>query len=236
MNNTPAPPKVNFWEQRANNAAARQQPNPITSKKFSQATPSTTNTSTEPAIDIFEQLNSPAIIINNNSFETTAIKLNRQNDLPVTIVCAYHPPRKPITVQDLHQIFQNRGHVLVAGDLNAKHTSWSPLTQQNTPGHIIRRFCDSTGYSLIAPPEPTRFHRNRRSTTIDIAICKVMTVTDCSSIPDLSSDHNPVLFEVSLDNFISSALSPYSFPNWYKFQEILINPFQEIQEFSTLSI
>ncbi|GFY68842.1 RNA-directed DNA polymerase from mobile element jockey [Trichonephila inaurata madagascariensis] len=143
------------------------------------------------------------VIINNNSFENTAIKLNRQSDPPVTIVSAYRSPRKPIDVEDLHQNFRNQGHVLVAGDLNAKHASWSPLTQHNTPGNIIRRFCDST--------------------TIDIAICKSMTVTDCSSISELSSDHNPVLFEVSLDNFTSPALSTYSFPNWYKFQELLTN-------------
>ncbi|GFU42657.1 hypothetical protein TNCV_164161 [Trichonephila clavipes] len=50
--------------------------------------------------------------------------------------------------------------------------SWSPLTQQNVPGTTIRRFCDSTGYALVAPSEPTRFHLNCRNTTIDIAICK----------------------------------------------------------------
>ncbi|GFS54447.1 RNA-directed DNA polymerase from mobile element jockey [Trichonephila inaurata madagascariensis] len=163
------------------------------------------------------------VIINNNSFENTAIKLNRQNDPSVTIVSAYRPPRKPIAVEDLHQIFRNQGHVLVTGDLNAKHASWSPLTQQNTPGNIIRRFCDSTGYSFIAPYEPTCFRRSYKSTTIDIAICKGMTVTDCLSISELSSDHNPVLFEVSLDNFSSPALSTYSFPNWYKFLELLTN-------------
>ncbi|GFT50080.1 nucleic-acid-binding protein from transposon X-element [Trichonephila clavipes] len=58
---TPPPPKVNFWEQRAKNAAARQQPNPSTSKKPSQASSSTANTSVESAEDIFEQLNSPAV-------------------------------------------------------------------------------------------------------------------------------------------------------------------------------
>ncbi|GFX42375.1 probable RNA-directed DNA polymerase from transposon X-element [Trichonephila clavipes] len=163
------------------------------------------------------------IFITNNSLETTAIQLIRQNDQPVTIVSAYRPPRKPFTEQDLHRIFRNQGYVLVAGDLNAKHASWSPHTQQNTPGNIIRRFCDRTGYSLAAPPEPTYFHRNTRSTTIDIAICKGMTVTDCSSIPELSSDHNPVLFEVSLDDYTSPSLSIYSFPNWYKFQDILTN-------------
>ncbi|GFQ76028.1 hypothetical protein TNCT_460571 [Trichonephila clavata] len=54
-----------------------------------------------------------------------------------------------------------------------------------------------------------------------MAICKGMTVSEVASIPELSSDHNPVLFEVSLDNFTSPALSTYAFPNWSKFQTIL---------------
>ncbi|GFS95018.1 putative RNA-directed DNA polymerase from transposon X-element [Trichonephila clavipes] len=110
------------------------------------------------------------IFINNNSLENTAIKLIRQNDQPVTIVSAYRPPRKPISDQDLHRIFRNQGYVLVAGDLNAKHVSWSPLTQQNVAGTLIRRFCDRTGYSFIAPPEPTHFHHSCPSKEINYSL------------------------------------------------------------------
>ncbi|GFR09935.1 probable RNA-directed DNA polymerase from transposon X-element [Trichonephila clavata] len=158
------------------------------------------------------------IIIQNNNLETTAIKIARQNDQPITIVSAYRPPRKPITALDLTKIFRNQGYVLVAGDLNAKHRSWSPQTQQNAAGSIVRKFCDTTGYTLNTPSEPTYFHGTTRNTTIDIAISKGMTVIDSTSIPELSSDHNPILFEVSLDNYTSPALS-----NWSKFQEILTN-------------
>ncbi|GFV19330.1 putative RNA-directed DNA polymerase from transposon X-element [Trichonephila clavipes] len=163
------------------------------------------------------------IVINNPSFETTAIKIERTNLQPITVISAYRSPRKPILIQDLHQLFRNQDYVLVAGDLNAKHASWSPIAQQNVAGHTIRRFCDSTGYSLNAPLEPTHFHKNLRNTVIDLAICKGMTITDVTSIPELSSDHNPVLFEVCLDNFTAPALSTYAFPNWKKFQEILTN-------------
>ncbi|GFX36250.1 RNA-directed DNA polymerase from mobile element jockey [Trichonephila clavipes] len=104
----------------------------------------------------------------------------------------------------------------------------SPIAQQNVAGHTIRRFCDSTGYSLNAPLEPTHFHKNLRNTVIDLAICKGMTITDVTSIPELSSDHNPVLFEVCLDNFTAPALSTYAFPNWKKFQEILTNSLPEL--------
>ncbi|GFW58917.1 nucleic-acid-binding protein from transposon X-element [Trichonephila clavipes] len=167
------------------------------------------------------------IVINNQSFETTAIKIERTNLQPITVISAYRSPRKPILVHDLHQLFRNQDYVLVAGDLNAKHASWSPIAQQNVAGHTIRRFCDSTGFSLNAPLEPTHFHKNLRNTVIDLAICKGMTITDVTSIPELSSDHNPVLFEVCLDNFTAPALSTYAFPNWKKFQNILTNSLPE---------
>ncbi|GFQ71183.1 RNA-directed DNA polymerase from mobile element jockey [Trichonephila clavata] len=161
------------------------------------------------------------IKINNPSFETSAIKIERPNNKTITVISAYRPPRKPLLPQDLHQLFRNQDYVLVAGDLNAKHAFWSPYAQQNVAGHTIRRFCDSTGFSLSAPLEPTHFHKSLRNTVIDLAISKGMTITEVSSIPELSSDHNPVLFEVSLDNFTSPALSTYAFPNWSKFQTIL---------------
>ncbi|GFR08033.1 RNA-directed DNA polymerase from mobile element jockey, partial [Trichonephila clavata] len=163
------------------------------------------------------------IKINNPSFETSAIKIERPNNSTITVISAYRPPRKPLLPQDLHQLFRNQNYVLVAGDLNAKHVSWSPNTQQNVAGHVIRRFCDSTGFPLSAPLEPTHFHKSLNNTVIDMAISKGMTITEVSSIPELSSDHNPVLFEVSLDNFTSPALSTYAFPNWSKFQTILTN-------------
>ncbi|GFQ78746.1 hypothetical protein TNCT_646101, partial [Trichonephila clavata] len=55
--------------------------------------------------------------------------------------------------------------------------------------------------ALNAPSEPTYFHGTTRNTTIDIAISKGMTVIDSTSIPELSSDHNPVLFEKGLSSF-----------------------------------
>ncbi|GFW85350.1 nucleic-acid-binding protein from transposon X-element [Trichonephila clavipes] len=59
------------------------------------------------------------IVINNQSFETTAIKIERSNLQPITVISAYRSPRKPILVHDLHQLFRNQDYVLVAGDLNA---------------------------------------------------------------------------------------------------------------------
>ncbi|GFX72142.1 hypothetical protein TNCV_111161 [Trichonephila clavipes] len=49
---------------------------------------------------------------------------------------------------------------------------WSPLTQQNVPGTTSEGSATTRVTPLVAPTEPTRFHRNCRNTTIDIAICK----------------------------------------------------------------
>ncbi|GFY56207.1 hypothetical protein TNIN_100141 [Trichonephila inaurata madagascariensis] len=73
----------------------------------------------------------------------------------------------------------------VAGDLNAKHASWSPHSTEHPRKYHKKILGDNTGYSLIAPSEPTFIRQNYNSTTIDIAICKGMTVTDCSSISEL---------------------------------------------------
>ncbi|GFY46833.1 mRNA cap guanine-N7 methyltransferase, partial [Trichonephila inaurata madagascariensis] len=45
-----------------------------------------------------------------------------------------------------------------------------------------------------------------------------MTAT---SISKLTSDHNPVNFDINLNNFTSPPLSIFAFPNWQKFQTIL---------------
>ncbi|GFX28827.1 nucleic-acid-binding protein from transposon X-element [Trichonephila clavipes] len=111
----------------------------------------------------------------------------------------------------------------------------TPAPPKNVAGNIIRRFCDSTGYSLIAPPEPTRFHRSSRSTTIDIAICKGMTVSDRSSIPELSSIHNPVLFEVCFDNYTSLPSVPTLFLTGLNSKILLLTPYQEIPKSPTLT-
>ncbi|GFY78783.1 uncharacterized protein TNIN_452901 [Trichonephila inaurata madagascariensis] len=69
------------------------------------------------------------------------------------------------------------------GDLKANQASWSPKPQQNVADHTIRRFCDSTGFTLNTPLEPTHFHKNLRNTVIDLAICKGRTIIDITSIP-----------------------------------------------------
>ncbi|GFR12042.1 uncharacterized protein TNCT_9411 [Trichonephila clavata] len=77
------------------------------------------------------------------------------------------------------------------------------------------------GISIHAPTEPTRFDAHGVNTTLDIALAKGLHAITSTSISELTSDHNPVNFDISLNSFSSPSLSTCSFPNWTNFQTVL---------------
>ncbi|GFQ93890.1 RNA-directed DNA polymerase from mobile element jockey [Trichonephila clavata] len=77
------------------------------------------------------------------------------------------------------------------------------------------------GISIHAPTEPTRFDARGVNNTLDIALAKGLHAITATSISELISDHIPVNFDISLNNFSSPSLSTCSFPNWTKFQTLL---------------
>ncbi|GFQ95596.1 hypothetical protein TNCT_421291 [Trichonephila clavata] len=77
------------------------------------------------------------------------------------------------------------------------------------------------GISINAPTEPTRFDAHGVNTTLDIALAKGLHAIASTSISELTSDHNPVNFDISLNYFSSPSLSTCSFPNWTNIQTVL---------------
>ncbi|GFV01773.1 hypothetical protein TNCV_1293891, partial [Trichonephila clavipes] len=76
-----------------------------------------------------------------------------KNDQPVTIVSAYRPQGKPLLRARSAPNLQPRLRPRRRRFGNAKHASWSPHTQQNTPEIL---FVDSaTELDTLSPP-----HRN----------------------------------------------------------------------------
>ncbi|GFR04781.1 probable RNA-directed DNA polymerase from transposon X-element [Trichonephila clavata] len=69
------------------------------------------------------------------------------------------------------------------------------------------------GISIHAADEPTRFDAYGVNTTLDIALAKGLPPMTTTSISELTNDHNPVNFDISLNNFTSPPLSTFLFPN-----------------------
>ncbi|GFW38623.1 probable RNA-directed DNA polymerase from transposon X-element [Trichonephila clavipes] len=110
---------------------------------------------------------------------------------------------------------------IIVGDFNAKHTSWSATPHNNPAGNAIVRLVRANGFLLTAPNGPTRVPTRGRPSTFDFGItCGINNIT-AEVHSDLSSDHNPVHFVISINSSIPFKQNCKTLTNWYKFQNII---------------
>ncbi|GBM80715.1 RNA-directed DNA polymerase from mobile element jockey [Araneus ventricosus] len=110
---------------------------------------------------------------------------------------------------------------VICGDFNAHHVNWG-CNYNNTRGVTLAHFVNNSGIEILAPNTPTRFGQNSAS-TIDLAIVQdFLFPYDIQSLPELSSDNNPVLlnfyFKFSIPNITGNTKI-----NWNKFRNHLTN-------------
>ncbi|GJQ79297.1 hypothetical protein Trydic_g16165 [Trypoxylus dichotomus] len=124
--------------------------------------------------------------------KSTAVTVNLATG-PVKLVAAYKAPNRQLLEDDLCEIFDTRGAVILAGDLNAKHPSWN-LRQTNASGTCLRRLADDLHLLVDATAEPTIYPHNGQP---DVLIMKdVAQFHQLTVLNELSSDHNPVLLQL----------------------------------------
>ncbi|GFS94250.1 putative RNA-directed DNA polymerase from transposon X-element [Nephila pilipes] len=149
--------------------------------------------------------------------ERTAITLERSNKASITIASVYKSPRKPIEKSELQNLFTNRRDVLVIGDLNAKHHTWNP-TGNNRQGNIIHEYARKNNLKIYVPNQATRITHRFNNAIIDLCISKGIDNITSESIPALSSDHNPVLFTVEINDLQRNNIDTFQFTKWNTFQ------------------
>jgi len=67
-----------------------------------------------------DQITLPAL----HSIEATGAKLQTQ-DSPIILIAAYKPPNIPLSIQDIQLISALGNRILIAGDINSKHSYWN---------------------------------------------------------------------------------------------------------------
>ncbi|GFT83445.1 putative RNA-directed DNA polymerase from transposon X-element [Nephila pilipes] len=86
-------------------------------------------------------------------------------------------------------------------------------------------FARTFGLDLITTTTTTttRYptNENHYATTIDFGISKGLTNSTVTVKNELSSDHDPLLFQINLQNFIPPQNNYHKFTNWLKFQNIV---------------
>ncbi|GFX58771.1 probable RNA-directed DNA polymerase from transposon X-element [Trichonephila clavipes] len=134
------------------------------------------------------------------------------------MACIYKHPRGSINVTELDAILAHNNRTFLFGDFNAKHSSLNP-GRSNATGNILSNWAVS--FDIIAPYTPTHFNHNAPSTVIDIGFAANFSHSNVFTVNELSSDHNPVIFDFVTKCQLPPLLQTLKTTNWIKFQEIL---------------
>lgn len=172
---------------------------------------------------ILAKNNIPAAEIPTNtiSMETVAIKISDGH----VIISTYIPPSNKIDTKELSTLFNMASKVLVAGDLNSKHTTWN-CKRNNRNGNIIYTYTMKYNVNLGIPDSHTHFPyaNNTIPSTIDIAIYKNVNLSTLESICELHSDHNPVITQIAANaskTQNTNSFKDYDNADWNKFKYII---------------
>ena len=165
--------------------------------------------------------------------ETTTVVLNTTSG-PIKLIAAYSPPKIAIPRQELTTLFKENTPTLLAGDLNAKHTSWNSRVV-TTKGRSLKSISESLNLDVIGPSSPTIYplDRRKKDDVLDITISKLLPYFIHLTVDsDLGSDHSTVIVTLTIP---STQTLPEKPPpvrvNWKGFRRTLTErtPPQETQ-------
>lgn len=145
---------------------------------------------------------SPLPKISETYLQATSILISLNKYTNLILSSTYCPPGPKITTDNFKNFFETLGkYFIVAGDLNAKHSSWGCFAT-NTRGRTLLHAIENSNIKILPPPQPTYWpsHLNRRPDILDIFIAKVPSNynLNVSNINDLSSDHSPIILELKI--------------------------------------
>ncbi|GFY15052.1 probable RNA-directed DNA polymerase from transposon X-element [Trichonephila clavipes] len=156
--------------------------------------------------------------------EATLVELTRTDQEPFLVVSIYVPPNPNYRNlgADLDALFQIFNTAMVAGDYNAKQTSWSCVSS-DPRGNYLLKYITNIKLDLTAPPTPTHYGIDSAS-TLDYALIKNLNwPCTADSLAELSSDHNPIRFYFPRTPKFVIPL-PQLNTIWSIFTKILANP------------
>ncbi|GFT52230.1 probable RNA-directed DNA polymerase from transposon X-element [Trichonephila clavipes] len=156
--------------------------------------------------------------------EATLVALTPNDQEPFMVASIYIPPNPTYRnlSADLDTLFKIFNTAIVAGDYNAKHTSWG-CGSSDPRGNYLLRYITNNNLDLIAPPTPTRYGY-RSASTIDYALIKNLNwPCTADSLAELSSDHNPIRFYFPRTPKFEIP-PPQLNTTWSIFTKILTNP------------
>ena len=174
-----------------------------------------------------------------NSIESIFIQLTL-NTFSFTIGSIYASSSLNTTESkiDLEKLFSRPGPFVLAGDYNAKHTSWNNVKSDGKGNHLLR-ICEKNLCEIHFSDDITAFPSVGSPSLLDFAVTKgIIGISKPIVYNDLSSDHLPITFEIpttSLEFPEEIRIKSFVKANWKLFRTI-VNAEVEIFSKSHLSM
>lgn len=156
------------------------------------------------------------------SIEHLTISIKNTNNEEIYLTSLYNRPQNKLNIFELEEICKQKNKIIIAGDFNAHNTLWNCI-KTNTNGEILEDICIKKNWAINFPDTPTHFSGTSQPSTIDLAITKGIQITKPISLPEMSSNHNPITFEILLHEPLYKSKYIYDYPNadWKKFRSEL---------------
>lgn len=174
---------------------------------------------------VFKQLN-----ISTKKIEATGVTISTTGNNEICIIAAYFPGTRRGSEwsqfrHEIRSLVTQNSPYFVIGDLNARHRSWN-CVKNNKAGTILCQEASHSGFNINFPDSPTFIPAGRGSpSTLDIVLSNnLVNMSKPIVHNELSSDHLPVTFEISLsaDPAANTAtVRCYARADWLAFQRLI---------------
>ncbi|GFV45676.1 probable RNA-directed DNA polymerase from transposon X-element [Trichonephila clavipes] len=167
--------------------------------------------------------------------EATIVTINPPNFNPLTIISIYIPPSSDnrLFTLDIENLIQINSSCVIFGDFNATHNAWN-CSINSVRGKQLKNFTDILDIEIAFPDTPTRFG-NHSANTLDFALINNFHYPySIISIPELSSDHNPVILNFTFNKNIHNDNTRAVTTCWSEFSEHIKNNIH-ISDFEKIS-
>ncbi|GFW96760.1 probable RNA-directed DNA polymerase from transposon X-element [Trichonephila clavipes] len=163
--------------------------------------------------------------------DATAIEIKFNNFPTIRIVSAYArntlENNRKFPDKDFLKILNSGQNIIIAGDLNAAHRTWSNA-RSNAFGYALHKIVNNkSNVRIVAPHTPTHINASSRpgarDSIIDLAVLKNIPFNhDIRVIDDLESDHLPVILTLYTGSALIKIPDQLS-TNWENFKFLLNN-------------
>lgn len=170
--------------------------------------------------------------LNTKTIENVGIEINCNDNKIIKLYSVYFPGGSPSHdlrkefKNDLRILFNTKEKIIYCGDFNSKHRDWGCL-RANTWGNILKEFTTFYPITIAHTDNPTYVPPSSRSSpsNIDLVLSNVPTlISHPIVVYELSSDHLPVKFNLSVNNHhFPNLVWDYANTKWDGFKKCLTN-------------